>query len=150
MIGNNGQAKTPYLIIGDEKLRMKKPKLERIEIVSELDGSQFTPGLAYDGLVLNNQINKPGYYRIQTDTSLLKLVSFNYNKAESKTKATSEAELQNALMLKGYSVSPIDSHSEDLAVEVQNADFGIELWPFFLLAALIFFISETILIKLFK
>jgi hypothetical protein len=59
-------------------------------------------------------------------------------------------EIQSMFQLMGLSATAIDSESDDLAAEVYTAEFGFELWPIFLLAALTTFILETILIKLFK
>ena len=150
MPGYNGISNSPYYIIGTQKLKMTNPKSERIEILSRQDGSVFRPGRAHDGLMLNNQINQPGYYRIQTDSSLHQLISFNYSKSESQTSAMNVQEIQSMFQLMGLSATAIDSESDDLAAEVYTAEFGFELWPIFLLAALTTFILETILIKLFK
>ena len=100
--------------------------------------------------MLNNQINEPGYYRIQADSSLHQLISFNYDKSESQTSAMNVQQIQSMFQLMGFSATAIDSESTDLAAEVHAAEFGFELWPIFLLAALASFVLETILIKLFK
>ena len=146
----NGKSSSPYHTIGIQKIKTRIPKTEVIQMVSEINASTFMPGISFDGLVINDQIKKPGFYKIESDSTLHQLVAFNYDRKESLTKSKSEEEIVRIMDDNEYSIMAINREFSDISADVYYADFGKELWPYFLLASLLMFILETVLIKLFK
>ncbi|RAV27702.1 BatA domain-containing protein [Sinomicrobium soli] len=83
---------------------------------------------------------KDGPYQLKYGDSLLQYISFNYNRNESKA-ALPPPMAGNATP--GYSW-------ESTALEIKNAGSIRELWKWFVIFALVFLITEILLLKYFK
>jgi len=135
--------------IGIDYLNIKLPDSKRITLVSDRDGNEFFPGVTYNGLAIHDQELKPGFYRLVSDSSDVFNLAFNFDRSESRIDALSVEEIQNRFERNGFPIQLIDNENQDFSAEIYSADFGTELWPYFLLAALLCFLVESLFLKLF-
>lgn len=118
------------------------------------ENSEFIPGQMPKGnkmvLDLNAQIKKSGFYDLLLDDRQVGKLAFNYNRKESDLTIYEEKELVSL----EASNPKIKVIGEVLQADITNAisekDNGIVLWKWFVILALIFLATETLLIRLLK
>jgi hypothetical protein len=116
------------------------------------DGSNtFIPGISFNGLLMNGQLESPGIYELYESAkdSAWASFAFNHNRHESALDYPDESELSSAFESpECATVSRIDL--ENAGVSIESADLGTQLWPWFVAMALLFILFELVLLKLFK
>jgi hypothetical protein len=115
------------------------------------DSGSFIPALSYDGLLMNNQINKAGNYIVknQANETLAKF-SFNYDRDESAARLSSFEEIENYFNSSGMNVQSLDVASAELSENITQTNASTELWPIFVSAAVLLLLFETLLLKRFS
>ena len=107
-----------------------------------------------DGQLLiytNNQITESGNYLISLGDSVLTTVSFNYNRSESNPERLTEDNLKENIENSGIgNYNILNGARKDLRQEVSQLDEGKPLWKYFIIAALLFLLSEILLIRYLK
>lgn len=91
----------------------------------------------------------PGFYKLKTGDRVVEILPYNNNQRESLLDQYREAELQETVA--GPSVRVLSSEDfVDYTEKVAQARSGTPLWKFALLLALLFLISEVLLIRFLK
>ena len=102
-------------------------------------------------LFTQNQMTEAGHYSIFEGTSIIKDLAFNFNRNESDMRFLSQEDLQqyiDATHLKNIEI--IVPNEKTLTKVLEDSNDGKKLWKLFLLLALIFLVSEILIIRLFK
>lgn len=96
-------------------------------------------------------IHTAGNYRIQYKGETLRGISFNYSRKESELEYLSNEELEEAL--KNYqlnNISVIKDTAKPMSLTIKQIDEGVQLWKWFIIAALFFLAVEILLLRLWK
>ena len=142
-----------YTIGSGANIIVEKPKGSN-EVLYKIEGDQysFVPGQINVGnrLVLDvkDQIRNAGVSNLTLGETLIKKLAFNYDRLESDTRRASGQELKT---LFGNEAQVLEySTNLDMTQLVDERDRGIQLWRWFLIAALVFLLIEILLLRLFK
>ena len=132
-------------------LRNEQP----VRMIAEYGGLEIIPQQvpAEGKLILNPgpQLQTAGNYKIVSGDSILALVSFNYPRRESEAAFLSEERLKSELEQLGLNtVNILDGNQKELRQAVLQLDEGKPLWKIFIVAALIFLLTEILLIRFLK
>jgi hypothetical protein len=148
-----------YYTIGNEEPIDLSKSLQSGDIpikIKSLDGSfeMIPEHRLIDGkmrVFVRNNIQNAGNYRIVQGDSILKVVSFNFNRQESNPETYSAEEFRQKLDNGGWTnASLTDGSSADLPADILLADQGRQLWKLFIILALLFLAIETLLIRFMK
>lgn len=147
-----------YYTVGNEivklKSRLETNKDEVLKMTSENKKNEFFPGISNtaNNLELNiaGQISEAGFYELNKSTKNIDCLAFNFNRWESDLTTISLKDFLPLLIQKGFKVQIFESNTSVLKIQIQEANFGVKLWRYFLLFSLLFFIIEILLIKFFK
>lgn len=117
------------------------------------DGNEVIPEQfvqsGYIVLKFNKQKITEGNYSLSQQEALLEKISFNVPDAESQLKARSEQEIVDFLAAQGVdfiNVSPVLQGG--FAEEIQMKNEGVPLWKYFLAAAILFLLTEFLILRL--
>ncbi len=102
-------------------------------------------------LFTQNQISEAGHYLVTLLTNTVSGLAFNFSRKESEMIFFSTRELQeniNELNLKNVSV--INANEGSLINSLKETNTGDKLWKLFIILALLFLLSEIIVIRIFK
>ena len=130
---------------GDETFKIKSIE-NNFEIIPEhklMDGQLL--------IYPNNQITEAGNYLISLGDSIISSISFNFNRSESNPDRLTQDKLTENLEKSGiqhYNI--LNGARKDLRQEVSQLDEGKPLWKYFIIAALLFLLSEILLIRYLK
>ncbi len=129
--------------------KLRKGKLEIIP-VQNLNGKQLTIELPKANQLADNQSIESGYYELVLNGKVERLVAFNHDNKESMMDFYSVDELKN--IFKGNkNVQIFDKIDDaDFVKTFKDQNFGVALWKYFLIAALVFLAIEILLVKLMK
>lgn len=136
--------------IGTPKIIRDERTPETVRIASRQDSLSFIPGMAYDGITLNGNIRKAGYYDLLDAGERIATFSFNYDRAESAMNGLTTAAIERSVLRMDPSAELLDMDSNNIRSAISQADLGKTLWPIFLALALAFILFESVLIKLFS
>ena len=144
--------KLAYTIGEDENVDVNLPEQIEFENLKLTGGETFIPGIGKgDGntwLELYDQIETPGTYRLFSGTDIIHNYSFNYSRKESDPICYVLADLQNQNSANTEYIELTDF--DDIDAQLQISGRGIELWKYFLIAALLLLLTETILLRIWK
>jgi hypothetical protein len=103
-------------------------------------------------LFMHDQISQAGNYLLEEkDGSPVNGLSFNYSRVESEMVFSSVAEIEKYIADNNLSnvrlINPGDKPLQNTLLELSH---GIRLWRWFVLAALVFLMMETLLLRVFK
>lgn len=102
-------------------------------------------------LFTQNQITEAGQYEVFENTTLIKDLAFNFDRKESDMNFMSEEDLQKQIDEKGLkNMSIIMPNEKTLTNALQEVNDGKKLWKLFLILALIFLLSEILIIRFVK
>jgi hypothetical protein len=134
----------PLHIIKDEnETTDNKPKLDIIPESRVIENATT--------LFTQSQITQAGHYKILNDTLVLKMLSFNFDRRESDLTFHTIGEIQQQLDETGLNNIRILSPSGDSLEQVlKEVDGNKKLWKLFLILALLFLLSEILIIRLFR
>ncbi len=102
-------------------------------------------------LYVHDQISRSGNYSLYGEESLLDGISFNYDRRESKMDVYSAGELEDKIddhQMQRINTLDIGTTSFEKAFE--RFTMGRELWQLCLVLALMFFLAEVLLLRLWK
>ncbi len=124
---------------------------EYIEVIKQGDSLAFIPSLTYDGILMNNQIQSAGNYILQnTANTILSKLSFNYDRDESSVTPITMETMEQRFAALGQQIRTLDTSDSLTSEGIATADTSTELWPFFVFAALLLLLFETLLLKRFS
>ena len=102
-------------------------------------------------LYTQNQITQAGYYAVVEKDSVIKNLAFNYDRKESDMNFLNDETLQQQIDEKGIkNMSVIKADEKTITNSLQEINDGKKLWKLFLILALVFLLSEILIIRLFK
>ena len=129
--------------------KLRKGKLEIIP-VQNLNGKQLTIELPKANQLADNQLIESGYYELVLDGKAERLVAFNHDNKESMMNFYSADELKN-IFNGNKNVQVFDKIDDaDFVKTFKNQNFGVALWKYFLVAALVFLAIEILLVRVMK
>ncbi len=152
---SSGQDRKIANYIGrDEVLEAANP-LTGAESVYKMRGrtEEFIPEQKKIGskviIGINNQIKEAGYYDLfHNEEEVLEKFAYNFDRKESELDYFSDAELKNAV---GGSFKVLESNAEtDFTQYIGERSKGIVLWKWCLIAALVFLLLETLILRFWK
>jgi hypothetical protein len=96
-------------------------------------------------------INTAGNYYIQYKEETLSGISFNYNRKESELEYLSNEELEEAIKNHQLNnISVIEDTGKPISLTIKQIDEGVQLWKWFIIAALFFLAIEILLLRLWR
>ncbi|NQV53735.1 MAG: BatA domain-containing protein [Flavobacteriales bacterium] len=125
-------------------------RVERAELQRLNDSTAFIPGLSHNGILLGDGLVRPGHYALRSGDSTLEIFSFNYSRSESQIALPSAEGIERYFADREIDIRIFDEMTDQLAIEVAEANVGTKLWPIFALLALLALVLETVLLKLFS
>ncbi|HAS40922.1 MAG TPA: hypothetical protein DCS93_10600 [Microscillaceae bacterium] len=94
------------------------------------------------------QALEAGYYKLMLDKKQVRLIAFNYGKAESNMSFYSMDELKNAFSKKkNVQIYDFSKQGKDFIDEFKAKNIQVNLWKYFIIAALGFLLIEVLLIR---
>jgi hypothetical protein len=149
----NKASKLSYFIGSDQLIEVDNLK-QSGEIVYKMKGkSEFIPSQVSLGkkmiLDVKNLIPDAGYYDLTLENKIVDKLAFNFNRKESNLDLYDKDELINKM--KNDKVNVLEYGAQEGMKEfVGEKDQGIVLWKWFLIAALLFLLLETLFIRFLK
>jgi hypothetical protein len=102
-------------------------------------------------LYVNNELPKAGNYKIMIGDSIKGWASFNYPREESEMKFENKENLLKRFNAAGFtSLEILDGNQKELGNSIAQLDEGKPIWKYFIIAALLFFLLEILLIRFMK
>lgn len=102
-------------------------------------------------LFTQNQITEAGQYIITDNTTIYNGLAFNFNRKESDMRFYSNEDLQKHIDEQNITnVTILNPLENNLTTSLKEATDGKKLWKLFLVLALLFLLSEIIIIRIFK
>jgi hypothetical protein len=102
-------------------------------------------------LFTQNQISQAGYYKVTQNNTAVKNISFNYNRKESDMIFLTNELLQKQIDDYGLiNYKLISGNEETLINNLKDISENKNLWKLFLILALVFLMSEILIIRLLK
>lgn len=151
-LSQNISLKPSFTIGKDESIRVKN-KLQGADQVYKFKAEEeFIPGQRNLGnstiIELNNSISKAGIYSLMNGDEVVESLAFNYNRAESNLEYQSIDDLREVF---GESVDIYDNVLEaNFSEIIQGNIIGKHFWKYCLLAALLFLLIESLLIRFWR
>ncbi len=120
--------------------------------IFEIQGpTNFIPNISqgYNSLLLNlgDQVTKAGFYELLSDQKEIDKFALNYDRRESDTKLLSNAELEDISTANKNVILFSDEMQANLGDSVSQKELGFAWWKYALMAALIFLLIESLLIR---
>jgi hypothetical protein len=129
--------------------KLRRGKLEIIP-VQNLNGKQLTIELPKANQLNDNQSIESGYYELIANGKVERMVAFNHDHKESMMEFYSVDELKSIFNGK-KNVQVFDKIDDaDFVKTFKEQNFGVSLWKYFLIAALVFLAIEILLVRLMK
>lgn len=143
-IGTDNYLQVP--ISGDVKeqvYRLKKDKFEVIPPQRMLEGNLnfYVEGLIKDA----------GHYTLDLNEKTAasqEVYSFNFDRKESEMKFLTEEQITDSSG--SFKINVLDVSKASLTTEIKNIQQGSQLWKWFIIAALLFLVAETLIIRFWK
>ena len=102
-------------------------------------------------LFIQNQITEAGHYNVEENNLIVKDLAFNFDRKESDMNFLSQEDLQKQIDEKGLkNIGIIEPNEKNLTNALQEVNDGKKLWKLFLILALAFLLSESLIVRLFK
>jgi hypothetical protein len=156
---NSLKGATLYYTNGSNNKILLKTELETNDLPFQMKSTNsnfsFIPEVRQNeqGYILhtNNQPQLAGNYILERNKNSIQGVSFNYPRRESDIESYTAIEMNESIKKNGLmNFSLIEKSESGLQEALFSLHKGKTLWPYFLLAAIAFFVLEMILLKLFK
>ncbi len=140
----------------DSDLRSRKPiftlKRNKVEFIpiQQLVGNTLSLELPKANQLNNNQVLESGYYDLIQEGKVVKVLAFNHDHTESMMDFYSVNELKS-LFGSNKNIQVFDKIDDtDFVNTFKEQNFGVTLWKYFILAALLFLGLEIFIIKMMK
>ncbi|MGE5425026.1 MAG: BatA domain-containing protein [Syntrophothermus sp.] len=115
-------------------------------IIPEVRRSEFNTVL-----LVHDQIREAGNYIVYSGKQAIVPASFNYDRKESDMSCYSPGELMEMAAKKGIQKSAVlKGEAEVLGKQIKELNQGKPLWKYFILAGLLFLLTEILLVRLIK
>jgi len=128
-------------------------KSDNVVRLAQMNGDfEFIPefrqmnGQSY--IFINGQVNEAGLYKVISDDREVGVLAFNYNRTESYLATASMDELKGIKKNTGLEI--IESSPQPLDKIINEKSAGSKLWKWFIIAALLSLLAETLLLAFFK
>lgn len=129
--------------------KLRRGKLELIP-VQNLVGKQLTIELPKANQLNDNQEVESGYYELLLNGKVEKLLAFNHDSKESMMDFYGENELKK-IFSNQKNVQVFDKIDDDNFIRnFKEQNFGVALWKYFLIAALVFLAIEIAIVRFMK
>lgn len=137
---NNGNAKP------EDVVHIKNKKIG-FDIIPQSFNSDDIKSKIY----LNNDIKIAGHYKITSNNNSIKGLSFNYDRKESDLKHFSRNELEEYIKENNLiSFSLVKDNNKPFSEIIKNQSIGKQLWKWFIILALLFLLTEILIIRFIK
>ncbi|MDR2970541.1 MAG: BatA and WFA domain-containing protein [Bacteroidales bacterium] len=155
-LGLMGQLKSSlYYFIGNAEtviIRQKATGAEDIFLLKQKSGgAELIPEQLNMGnetqLFLHSQIQQAGFYDVLKGGTHYSTLAFNYQRGESNLEFHTEKELYKIAGQSDGRISVLSTHTKDITSAISDALSGKSLWRYFILIALICFITEILLLR---
>ncbi|OJJ23493.1 hypothetical protein BKI52_03785 [marine bacterium AO1-C] len=94
------------------------------------------------------QALEAGYYKLMLDNKQVRLIAFNYGKSESNMSFYSMDELKNTFSKKkNVQIYDFSKQGKDFINEFKSKNIQVNLWKYFIIAALALLLIEILLIR---
>lgn len=128
-------------------------KSDNVIKLAEIEGKyEFIPEFrqinGQNNIFINGQIQQAGFYKVISDNKQIDLLAFNYNRTESDLISATNEDLELLNDKTGYSI--ITNSEKPLNTLLNEHNGENKLWKWFIFAALLSLIIETILLAFFK
>ncbi len=148
-----------YSVIGSDKgIELtgdtSKPR-EIYKIRNEKNDFEMIPETRNDGQVItlfpHDQIKEAGNYLVYAGSAAVSTVSFNYDRRESDLDYYSTTEIGALLKTNNIRYGAIlKGPATSMAKQIREFSQGTPLWKYFIVAALLFLLTEILLVRLMK
>lgn len=129
--------------------RLKKGSLEMIP-VQRLNGTQLMLEIPRASELNAGQVFEAGYYELTHDGKVVQLLALNHDGSESDIACYTSEELRNAFADQ-KNIQVFDNQQKaDFVAAYREQHLGNSLWKYFLIAALVFLLTEIALIRWMK
>jgi hypothetical protein len=107
--------------------------------------SRLTPRVQPSGVYVTlDRLDEPGVYTISVDNTVLRKIAVNLDEAESNLEKISDNDRAEYLRLLGVANPTILSRDVNVREAVTQVRYGVELWKYFIILALICAAAEMI------
>ncbi len=145
-LGRNEAIMLPGVTAGGDKTLKLKSEDGTFEIIPE---QEVQNGILK--IYVNNELPKAGNYKIMAGDSIKGWASFNYPREESEMKFENKENLLKRFNAAGFTALEIlDGNQKELGNSIAQLDEGKPIWKYFIIAALLFFLLEILLIRFMK
>ncbi|MBK7213627.1 MAG: BatA domain-containing protein [Bacteroidales bacterium] len=130
---------------GDQVFRIRSTNGD-LEVIPELQRLG-----AATNVFTNGQIVKAGNYQLFSTTDTISGISFNYNRLESDPECLDNDKLEALAQESGIgNFSLLKTDHKPVNEVLEELNFGIRLWKYFVVFALLCLLAESILLRLWK
>jgi len=141
-IGSDETVAIPQKATGSEDIFVLKSRTGGIELIPE----QRNMGNETQ-LFLHSQIQQAGFYDVMKGGAVYATLAFNYQRDESNLEYYSEKELEKIADKSNGRFVLLSSHTKDLTRSISDNLSGTQLWRYFVVFALICFLTEVLLLR---
>jgi hypothetical protein len=141
-IGNNETVSIPQKATDSEDIFIIKSKDNNTEFIPE----QRNMGNETQ-MFLHSQIQQAGFYDVIKGGTTFTTLAFNYKRDESNLEYYSLKELEKIAENSQGKIEMISSHTKDLTRSISDNLTGKPIWRYFVVMALICFLSEILLLR---
>ena len=153
----SGSFQPLYYVMGDDQpILVQGVRLQADEVMvlrgpdTEIIPDQRLAGSSLR-LFVHDQVEQAGNYTLHNGETLVRGLSFNFDRRESLPEVLSGAELKDLLTDSGISnLQVIETTEAGLGKALEQASLGRQLWKLFLVLALAALLAETLLLRFMK
>lgn len=100
---------------------------------------------------VHDQIKNAGNYDLKNGSTLVSIISFNYNRKESDLNVYTIDDLEKQTSsLQNSKINIINSEGKDLSHSISQLNDGKRLWKYCVILTLLFLACEVLLIRYFR
>lgn len=128
---------------------------EQLRLKNRQDGSEMQlPATAANGnqirFATTELVHQAGFYDLHSGNKVVRALAFNYNRAESDTSFLKVEQLKLAAAEGGNHFSVVETSTANWLDSMHDARSVAGLWKFFAAAALLFVLTELLIIRFWK
>ena len=143
---NSGGIQKLSYEVGAEKIETNI-KLNQSKVLIKNDVFEFIPLIQQKSIWINDQITKDGHYNLFDKDSIVSVLSFNYNRNDSKLIEVDNEEFKNKLR-SNFEFRTLKNISENLTNKILSINQGFSLWEICIALSVLLLAIETLLLKL--
>lgn len=157
-LNSSGQRKLFYTLGKDNAFEVLRTGNDYNEVykIKKYDNDfefipQFSSAFSSYTFFVNDQINVSGNYYLYNKDDTLAGVSFNYNRRESDMSYLFEDDINNRIKSSGLkNIYLIDTRKETVKDAVAKINKGVVIWKYCIILALLFLLTEILLLLFWK